>query len=419
MTDTGYADRSIGAFSGDRTFRRLGHALVWITIISGFFVMFEPAPYDVLMMGAILLFALVGLPLPRHIGPLIVLLFIVISGGFISAVVFSSFADTSKHFLVTAFLSLSSIFAASYVVQNPAANLDRIMKAYCVAATLASIGAIIGYFGLAGSISDVLTLYGGRAKSFFKDPNVLGAYLVAPALFAVHMLLYGKSRTRIWATAVTFLCCVAVFLSFSRGAWGNLVVSGLIYGYLLFVTANNIKERFRLLLIAMVGMCLIIAAGIGALSLKKVSALFEERASLTQNYDTGQFGRFGRQLLGVELVIESPLGIGAKQFEKFFPEAPHNVYLNSFVLSGWAGGLAYFILVIWTLSLGFKQCLMRTPWQGVYCALYASFVGVALEGAIIDTDHWRHFYLLLGLIWGGLLAPGGILGNRVFHTQTA
>jgi hypothetical protein len=21
---------------------------------------------------------------------------------------------------------------------------------------------------------------------------------------------------------------------------------------------------------------------------------------------------------------------------------------------------------------------------------------------VIDTDHWRHFYLLLGLIWGGM-----------------
>jgi hypothetical protein len=22
------------------------------------------------------------------------------------------------------------------------------------------------------------------------------------------------------------------------------------------------------------------------------------------------------------------------------------------------------------------------------------------EGFVIDTDHWRHFYLLLGMIWG-------------------
>jgi Ni,Fe-hydrogenase I large subunit len=23
-----------------------------------------------------------------------------------------------------------------------------------------------------------------------------------------------------------------------------------------------------------------------------------------------------------------------------------------------------------------------------------------LQGVQIDTDHWRHFYLMLGLVWG-------------------
>jgi len=27
-------------------------------------------------------------------------------------------------------------------------------------------------------------------------------------------------------------------------------------------------------------------------------------------------------------------------------------------------------------------------------------VGEILEGFVIDTDHWRHFFLLLGMIWG-------------------
>jgi hypothetical protein len=25
---------------------------------------------------------------------------------------------------------------------------------------------------------------------------------------------------------------------------------------------------------------------------------------------------------------------------------------------------------------------------------------LVLESAIIDTDHWRHWFLLVGLIWG-------------------
>jgi len=29
-----------------------------------------------------------------------------------------------------------------------------------------------------------------------------------------------------------------------------------------------------------------------------------------------------------------------------------------------------------------------------------TFVGHVMIGAVIDTDHWRHFFLLLGILWG-------------------
>jgi Ni,Fe-hydrogenase I large subunit len=32
--------------------------------------------------------------------------------------------------------------------------------------------------------------------------------------------------------------------------------------------------------------------------------------------------------------------------------------------------------------------------------VYAALTTNILEGAVIDSDHWRHFYLLLGLVWG-------------------
>jgi len=36
--------------------------------------------------------------------------------------------------------------------------------------------------------------------------------------------------------------------------------------------------------------------------------------------------------------------------------------------------------------------------------VYACFVAHVLEGAIIDLDHWRHFYLLMALVWGLILS---------------
>jgi len=31
---------------------------------------------------------------------------------------------------------------------------------------------------------------------------------------------------------------------------------------------------------------------------------------------------------------------------------------------------------------------------------FATFFGEVAEGFVIDTDHWRHFFLLLGMVWG-------------------
>jgi hypothetical protein len=43
---------------------------------------------------------------------------------------------------------------------------------------------------------------------------------------------------------------------------------------------------------------------------------------------------------------------------------------------------------------------VRTPWGPYLIAAFATFFGTAMEGFVIDTDHWRHFFLLLGMIWG-------------------
>jgi len=30
----------------------------------------------------------------------------------------------------------------------------------------------------------------------------------------------------------------------------------------------------------------------------------------------------------------------------------------------------------------------------------SAFIGEAIEDFIVDTDHWRHFFLILDLVWG-------------------
>jgi len=57
-------------------------------------------------------------------------------------------------------------------------------------------------------------------------------------------------------------------------------------------------------------------------------------------------------------------------------------------------------MTLTTLTLGFRYVFIATPWRPAYLAVYCAFVGTAAESVLIDSDHWRHYFLLLGVIWG-------------------
>jgi O-antigen ligase len=154
---------------------------------------------------------------------------------------------------------------------------------------------------------------------------------------------------------------------------------------------------------------LVAVGGLAALAtVPEVSDLLGERASLEQSYDVGPEGRFGGQKKAVALVASRPLGIGALEFGPLHhPEEVHQVYLNMYLNTGWVGGTFYLLLVLMTIALGLRRVLRDRGGDGVSIVLLAAFLGMAVEGLVVDTDHWRHFYLIMALIWGMALAPSG------------
>ena len=76
-----------------------------------------------------------------------------------------------------------------------------------------------------------------------------------------------------------------------------------------------------------------------------------------------------------------------------------------------SAAFAHLLLMIVTLWFGLRHVFQRTPWQRAYIAIYATFAAEVAESWIIDVQHWRHFYLLIGLIWG-LIAAGGLRTRR-------
>jgi len=150
------------------------------------------------------------------------------------------------------------------------------------------------------------------------------------------------------------------------------------------------------------------AAGAAAVVLVLVAILADEttreflmnRAKLVQDYDGARLGRLARHLIGFLWVTELPLGLGPLDFGYYYGEDPHNVYLKGFLAYGWLGGLSYLVLVFWTIGALFPLMFKPRPWQPYAQVVWVCLIGHLIVGWIIDSDHWRHFFMLWGLAWG-------------------
>jgi hypothetical protein len=398
-----------------RGVERLRAALLWLTAFSGAFVFIEPGPYEVCALVTIVVFAATGLTLRAAIMPLVILLGLADIGFSLAVIPVLGQPKTATWVLISWYLSVTAVFYAAMLGTQTAARLELLVRGTMAAAIVASTAAIVGYFRLLPGLSDLLLLY-DRARGTFNDPNVLGAFLVFPALIVLQRLIAGRPAEALRAGLLLAVFTAALLLSFSRGAWGQLAFGAILVMFVTLLTSRSPRERLRLALLAAAGLVVLAAFIAALLSIDRVADLFRERASLEQSYDVGPLGRFGRHALGFLLALDHPLGIGPLQFHTYFPEDPHNAYLNAFMSGGWLAGFSFLALVAVTLVCGARHLVAATPWRSTYVAAYAALAANFGESAIIDSDHWRHYFLLLGVVWG-LMAAEGTRGRVIVADQ--
>ncbi|MCB1510063.1 MAG: hypothetical protein KDJ36_04110 [Hyphomicrobiaceae bacterium] len=401
MTSSATADNAAMYTPRPLTVQGITIALVWLAVASGAIVFTEPAPVDALTLGLILALPIAGLLAARQMLNGILAVGLVLAACALLAVLQSEDVRTSTiHSLISLYLYTACFVFASFIAQRPGPRTHLILHAYLWAAFIAAAAGIIGYLNLLPGAGELFTKY-GRASGTFKDPNVFGAFLVPAVVYALHLVV-TRSLTRTLLPGIMMLVLTfATLLSYSRGAWVNLAIAAATYGYLSFITAQTNLYRLKLLSIAGFGLVVLIGALIAALQVPEIADQLIERASLTQSYDEGPEGRFGGQLKAIGLILQHPFGIGALQFGgRHHFEDVHNVYLNMFLNAGWLGGFMFIAAVAITLVCGFSHLLRRTATQPLFMVAYAAFLGVALEGLLVDIDHWRHVYLLLAVIWG-------------------
>ncbi|MGX5733286.1 O-antigen ligase family protein [Bosea thiooxidans] len=378
---------------------------LWLLGASSGFALIEPSPYEFVFLITLFVFALTGIRFSQKLLPLAVLLLSFNLGGILSLVPWMEDADAVRFMAVSIYLMITAIFVAGIMSQDAAGRLETLLRGYLFAAWCAGLAAILGYFDIAG-LGSTFTLY-GRASGTFKDPNVLGSFLVLPVVYVVQRMLSGQTDL----PRGLFLLSVplaALFLTFSRGAWGVLVVSGMTMVALTFLTAPNAKSRVRIATVALIAFMAMIVALLVALSFESIRSVFEVRASLDQDYDTGVTGRFGNQLRAIPMLLDAPNGFGPLRFRWIFNQAdPHNVYINSFASYGWLGGLSWISLMAATCYVGWRLVFWRGRTQLHAIAIWSVLFVTILQGFQIDSDHWRHLYLMLGLVWGLVaLGPG-------------
>ncbi|MBO9629242.1 MAG: O-antigen ligase family protein [Shinella sp.] len=371
--------------------------LVTVGVFLSGFVISEPAPYEVFMAGLIGLWAIVGLRISRYIAPLVVLILLFNVGGMLSLTVLDDLSIGPMYIAVSLFLALSSIFFAS-IVEAKHERLELIFRAWVASAIITSLLGILGYFH-AFPGSEAFTLY-DRAKGAFQDPNVFGPFLVAPSLYLVHGLLAGRILGAPLKIIGLLILALGLFLSFSRAAWGLYLFSVVALVFIMLLKERTGAFRLKILVLSLSAAGMMILALIVALQFDKVSDLFSSRTQLVQEYDGGHLGRFDRHRIGFLMAMEKPLGIGPMTFSKIFPEDEHNIWLKSLTTYGWLGFACYFTLIIWSLWAGFKLLLRNRPWQPYLMIAFITVVGHTAIGFVIDTDHWRHAYLQIGVLWG-------------------
>jgi O-antigen ligase len=388
--------------------RKVSSGLLWLSVFLGGFVLFEPAPYDLFLAILIPGWLLMGLRFPRALGPLFVLMLAFTAGGVLAATQAKDFGTQPIYYAVTAFLAFSSCFFAALVAENHS-RVDTIVSAWIATALLTTVLGVLGYFGFTG---ELFTKF-DRATGGFQDPNVFGPFLILPFVVLVRRALTRPLGEALRNGGLALVIFVGIFLSFSRAAWGLTLISVVLTGVLLFVSERSAKARARFIGLAALGAVTVVILTAAVLSLPAVSDLFQDRAQIVHDYDAGHLGRFQRYAVGFNMMLEHPLGIGAIEFGRHFGEDEHDIWLKTLTTYGWLGFASFLTLVLWTLIAAFPLVFRSGPLQPMTQIAYIVFLGHIILATVIDIDHWRHVYLLFGLLWGAIAADRRALQNRL------
>lgn len=295
-----------------------------------------------------------------------------------------------KFFLVTFYLFLFAVFILLYLNKD---NFLLVIRAYVISSLTAAVMGLIGYFGV---FSDIFLVYSERAKGLFKDPNVFGPFLVPAAIFLLHDL----AERKVWKAGFfahiggIIVVTAGIVLSFSRAAWLNLAVAVLLYFLLNFQRLKMLMLSAALLAVLTLSSLLCLKA----VNFNVVDTIIE-RAQV-QEYDKD---RFAAQMTGLEFANDNLWGCGPGQYETIVLQktgddiSAHSLYTRVLTENGIVGFILFFTAFI-MIAVRLLFIHIRKGKTSVDCSVLISVLaGILVNSLVVDTLHWRHLWLFLGL----------------------
>ena len=360
-------------------------------------VRIEPAPADLVLFVVIAVALVTGRFDLRRV-PLVVtvLIGLFLALNMLASVELLDVGRGLTFFAITLYLAVFGLWLTGYVRSTHTARV--VLGAYVAAAVVSAAVAVLALF-VAFPGHDVF-VRGPRAQGLFKDPNVLGPFLVPAALLLLEETVAPRLlRARLpLKLALLSILTVGILFSFSRAAWLNLVIGAFVMFCVLALRRGG-GRRALTFAVATVSAAAVLFA---ALAVTSSFAFLSERARF-QTYDVQ---RFGAQLSGIELAAKYPLGIGPGQFEQVSPISAHSTYVRALSEEGVLGLFVLLALLLITLGFAGRNAVLGRDTYGIgSAALLSAWCGLLANSVFIDTLHWRHLWLLAALIWAGATRP--------------
>jgi O-antigen ligase len=354
----------------------------------------EPAPTDAVFLIVIAIAAASGRLAPlRAPAPIVVFVGSYLTLNVLAATQAVHFGLALKFSFATFYLAMLALWLTGWLTSRTRVRVA--VGGYLAACALSAFLGVGALYGLLPGRS-TLVYADTRAIALFKDPNVLGAFLVFGALIVAEELLRPsllRARSR-WKAGLFLLLVLGVVCSYSRAAWGSLVL-----GLIVLAGVYGLRRGGGRHAVALIGAMtfagIVVLIGLSATG---QLAFLQERAQ-EQGYDSQ---RFGAQHFALSLAERHPLGVGPGQFESYSALSVHETYLRALTELGALGLVLVAALFLATLAYAIRNVVRGVDTYGLGSAtLLATWFGLIASGFVIDTLHWRHLWLVAALIWTG------------------